>query len=66
MGGQGTIHPPCQVLHYHMVLCPKGTSHNDLGYITRLHAELTTDVLEHRLRVPFQRTHRLAAGAADR
>ncbi len=27
-GEQGTFHPPCHVLHYHMVLCPKGTSHN--------------------------------------
>ncbi len=27
--GQGTFHPPCHVLHYHMVLCPKGTSHNE-------------------------------------
>ncbi len=27
-GGQGTFHPPCHILHYHMVLRPKGTSHN--------------------------------------
>ncbi len=26
--GQGTFHPPCHVLHYHMVLRPEGTSHN--------------------------------------
>ncbi len=26
--GQGTFHLPCHTLHYHMVLCPKGTSHN--------------------------------------
>ncbi len=26
--GQGTFHPTCHVLHYHMVLRPKGTSHN--------------------------------------
>ncbi len=26
--GQGTFHPPCHLLHYHMVLRPKGTSHN--------------------------------------
>ncbi len=26
--GQGTFHPPCHILHYHMVLRPKGTSHN--------------------------------------
>ncbi len=26
--GQGTFHPPCHILHYHMVLCPEGTSHN--------------------------------------
>ncbi len=25
---QGTFHPPCHVLHYHMVLRPKGTLHN--------------------------------------
>ncbi len=24
--GQGTFHPPCHVLHYHMVLRPEGTS----------------------------------------
>ncbi len=29
-GGQGTFHPPCQILHYHMVLRPKGTSHNQV------------------------------------
>ena len=23
-GGQGTFHPPCHVLHFHMVLAPKG------------------------------------------
>ncbi len=28
-GGQGTFHPPCYVLHYHMMLRPKGTSHNE-------------------------------------
>ncbi len=27
--GQGTFHPPCYILHYHMVLRPKGTSHNN-------------------------------------
>ncbi len=27
--GQGTFQPPCHVLHYHMVLRPKGTSHNE-------------------------------------
>ncbi len=27
--GQGTFHPPCHILHYHMVLRPKGTSHNE-------------------------------------
>ena len=27
--GQGTCHPPCYILHYHMVLHPKGTSHNN-------------------------------------
>ncbi len=27
-GGQGTFHPPCHILHYHMVLRPEGTSHN--------------------------------------
>ncbi len=29
LGRQGTFHPPCHVLHYHMVLRPEGTSHND-------------------------------------
>ncbi len=28
-GGQGTFHPPCHILHYHMVLCPEGSSHNE-------------------------------------
>ncbi len=27
--GQGTFHPPCHIVHYHMVLYPKGTSHNN-------------------------------------
>ena len=26
--GQGTFHPSCHILHYHTVLRPKGTSHN--------------------------------------
>ncbi len=26
--GQGTFYPPCHILHYHMVLRPKGTSHD--------------------------------------
>ncbi len=26
--GQHTFHAPCHVLHYHLVLRPKGTSHN--------------------------------------
>ncbi len=26
--GQGTFYPPCHILHYHMVLRPEGTSHN--------------------------------------
>ncbi len=26
--GQGTFHPPCHILHHHMVLRPKGTLHN--------------------------------------
>ncbi len=29
-GGQGTFHPPCHILHCHMVLRPEGTSHNDV------------------------------------
>ncbi len=28
--GQGTFHPPCHILHYHMVLRPEGTSHNGI------------------------------------
>ncbi len=27
--GQGTFHPPCHILHNHMVLRPQWTSHND-------------------------------------
>ncbi len=27
--GEGTFHPPCHILHYHMVLWPEGTSHNN-------------------------------------
>ncbi len=27
--GQGTFHPPCKILHHHMVLRPEGTSHNE-------------------------------------
>ncbi len=26
--GQGIFHPPCHILHHHMVLRPKGTSQN--------------------------------------
>ncbi len=29
-GVQGILHPPCYTLHYHMVLRPKGTSHNNV------------------------------------
>ena len=25
--GQGIFHPPCHILHHHMVLLPEGTSH---------------------------------------
>ncbi len=32
-GQGGTFHPPCHILHYHMVLWPKGTSHNDLNLL---------------------------------
>ncbi len=28
--GKGTFYPPCHTLHYHMVLCPEGTSHMQL------------------------------------
>ncbi len=28
-GGQGTFWSSCHILHYHMVLRPKGTSHNE-------------------------------------
>ncbi len=28
-GGQGTLQSSCHILHYHMVLRPKGTSHNE-------------------------------------
>ncbi len=31
-GGQGTFHPTCHLLHYHMVLRPKGTSHNETAH----------------------------------
>ncbi len=33
--GQGTFWSSCHVLHYHMVLRPKGTSHNVRTWITR-------------------------------
>ena len=29
-GGQGTFQSSCHILHYHMVLRPKGTSHNEV------------------------------------
>ncbi len=32
VGGQGTFHPPSHVLH--MVLRPKGTSHNETNALT--------------------------------
>ena len=35
--GQGTFHPPCHILHYHMVLHPKGTSHNDIMHLVLGH-----------------------------
>ncbi len=38
--GQRTFHPPCHTLHYHMVLRPEGTSHNNTtlcaGYVVDL------------------------------
>ncbi len=30
-GGQGTFCSSCHILHYHIVLRPKGTSHNNGG-----------------------------------
>ncbi len=30
--GQGTFQSSCHVLHYHMVLRPKGTSHNETKF----------------------------------
>ena len=30
-GGQGIFQSSCHILHHHMVLCPKGTSHNQSG-----------------------------------
>ncbi len=27
--GHKTFYPPSHTLHYHMVLCPEGTSHNE-------------------------------------
>ncbi len=38
-GGQETFYPPCPILHYHMVLRPKGTSHNEKVDTTRLVAD---------------------------
>ncbi len=29
LGGRGHFYPPCHILHYHMVLRPEGTLHND-------------------------------------
>ena len=40
-GGQGTFHPPCHVVHYHMVLRPEGTSHK-VCVIVRTPAETLT------------------------
>ncbi len=33
--GQGTFHPPCHILHYHMVLRPEGTSPNKSSEIRK-------------------------------
>ncbi len=35
--GQGTFHPPCHTLHCHMVLRPKGTSHNQRNAVDAAH-----------------------------
>ncbi len=32
--GQGTFHPPCHILHCHMVHHPKGTSHNQYHWVS--------------------------------
>ena len=32
--GQGIFHPPCHILHCHIVLRPKGTSHNEVPLIS--------------------------------
>ncbi len=48
-GGQGTFHPPCHILHYHMVLRPKGTSH---------HYQLTCPLRLSFLSSPFMCAHK--------
>ncbi len=35
-GGQGTFWSSCHILHYHVVLRPKGTSHNNIFRVQRL------------------------------
>ncbi len=42
--GQGTFHPPCHILHYHMALRPEGTSHNQNQIFVSVSCGLT-DVL---------------------
>ncbi len=37
-GGQGTFWSSCHILHYHMVLRPKGTSHNNWNAVRYLRA----------------------------
>ena len=36
LGGQGTFQSSCHILHYHMVLRPKGTSHNEVHVETMI------------------------------
>ncbi len=38
--GEGTFLPPCHVLNYHMVLRPKGTSHNQGSHSGLIHRTL--------------------------
>ncbi len=47
--GQGTFHPPCHKLHYHMVLRPEGTSHNHLSLFARVFSCSTRSLTTQRL-----------------
>ncbi len=47
MRGQGTFHPPCHILHYHMLPRPKGNSHNKTKNVNNVQKDGMSVMQEH-------------------